>query len=105
MQSCGEVVVISYSNPELSGCEADRRQKWLAQMFPKIVRLVIDPQQPDLLENLPERLRKIPTNDADAKLHRQFTGALCTHILGYGVDAVFTSEDYGNPFGEFIIDL
>ncbi|MFZ1985906.1 MAG: AAA family ATPase [Desulfatitalea sp.] len=97
-ERCDELVVISYSNPEYPGCEAGRRARWLADLFPAAVRLVIDPARPKALNALPEGLQTIPPNDAEESRHRLFTGALCTHLLGCTVDAVFTSEAYGDGF-------
>ncbi len=97
---CSQVFAISYSNPEYPDCEAKRRKKWLAELFPDVVGLVIDPQQPEFLHNMPEGLRQVPLNSAASLTHRLFCGALCTHQLGITVDAVFTSEDYGHGFAE-----
>ena len=97
---CREVVVISYSNPEFPGCEAARREQWLAELFPQARRLVVTP------EILRERLGGpvedwgIPLNDADDFSHRRFIGRLCLKALGVTVDAVFTSEEYGEGFAE-----
>ena len=40
-EMCREVVIISYSKPELPGCEAATREKWLAELFPNARRLVV----------------------------------------------------------------
>ena len=39
---CSELVVISYTKPEFAGCEPDRRDRWLASLYPNAVRLVLD---------------------------------------------------------------
>jgi HTH-type transcriptional regulator, transcriptional repressor of NAD biosynthesis genes len=98
MESCDEVVILSYSKPELSGCEAERRQQWLSALFPHARILVVTD----------ERLRawgkpdgsEVPHNDAAEKTHRIFCGWCCREALGVTVDAVFTSEDYGEGFAE-----
>ena len=41
LEQCREVVIISYSNPELAGCEASKRESWLAALFPNARRLVV----------------------------------------------------------------
>ena len=41
---------------------------------------------------------EVPPNDADDDTHRRFIAYLCQRVLGIEVDAVFTSEDYGNGF-------
>jgi NadR type nicotinamide-nucleotide adenylyltransferase len=40
----------------------------------------------------------VPPNDAGDLVHRRFVGFLCAEGLGLTVDAVFTSEDYGDGF-------
>lgn len=92
LEACDEVVILSYSNPEFPGCEAARRESWLAALFPETRRLVVDAEW-----NVAGR-GMVPPNDADDATHRRFCGFLCREILGVTVDAVFTSEAYGNGF-------
>lgn len=89
MQASHETIIISYSSPELPGCEPHKRERWLRARFPEATVLVLDG------ENHP-----LPHNDADALIHRQFVGQVCLDLLGKTVDAVFTSEDYGDGFAE-----
>jgi HTH-type transcriptional regulator, transcriptional repressor of NAD biosynthesis genes len=99
-ESCHEVVIISYSKPELPGCAPERREQWLAALFPQARRLVVtDARLREWFPDAAERLT-MPTNEAEDSLHRQFTAALCLKVLGTTVDAVFTSEDYGDGFAE-----
>lgn len=95
---CCEVVLISYSNPELAGCEAERRERWLAQLFPQAYRLVVTDDW--LWQRFPDRNGSVtvPPDDAEDSVHRRFVGFLCAQGLGLTVDAVFTSEDYGDGF-------
>jgi HTH-type transcriptional repressor of NAD biosynthesis genes len=123
---CDEVVILSYCKPEFSGCNAERRQSWLSQLFPTARILVLTDaslaQIDDSLEcgdllplskaeshsrkaatsrRTPKRwLREVPANDESGTTHSRFCGLLCTNILGVTVDAVFTSEDYGEAFAE-----
>lgn len=85
---CDEVVIISYSRPELPGSEPERRARWLAARFPETRRLVVSDA----------RFATMPANDADAATHRRFVAFLCRSVIGVEVDAVFTSEDYGDGF-------
>lgn len=93
-----EVFLISYSNPEMPGCEAERREKWLAQLFPQAHRLVVTDDW--LRQRFPALNGSVivPPNEADDSVHRRFVGFLCAQGLGLTVDAVFTSEDYGDGF-------
>jgi len=99
-EMCHEVVVISYSNPELPGCEADRREKWFAALFPKARRLVVTDAR--LRQWFPDGAVRpaMPPNDAEDTVHRRFTAVLCLKVLHTAVDAVFTSEDYGDGFAQ-----
>jgi NadR type nicotinamide-nucleotide adenylyltransferase len=95
---CEEVVIISYCKPESPGCDAERRKHWLSKLFPSA--RILTPTDADLFVQASNRhdFREVPINDADEKTHRRFCGFLCTEILGVSVEAVFTSEDYGDGF-------
>src|SRR5262245_62058544 len=95
---CREVVLISYSNPELPGSEPSRREQWLAELFPQAHRLVVTDDW--LRQRFPALNGSviIPPNDAEDLVHRRFVGFLCAGGLGLTVDAVFTSENYGDGF-------
>ena len=84
LAACDEVFVISYTNPEFAGCGKSLREGWLTQLYPQVRSLVLDEALPD--------------NDALDAVHRDFVGWVCTTLLGVQVDAVFTSEDYGDGF-------
>lgn len=95
---CDELIIISYSKPELPGCHAESREYWLERCFPQAVRLVVTDQRlREWFKNcaLPPT---IPHNDDNELLHRRFVGRLCQYYLGRTVDAVFTSESYGDGF-------
>ncbi len=97
---CEEVVIISYCKPEFAGCEAARRESWLSQLFPAARILVPTDKGLAALPGNSCRFREVPSNDADETIHRRFCGFLCAEVLGVTVDAVFTSEDYGNGFAK-----
>ncbi|KQW87398.1 ATPase [Massilia sp. Root418] len=87
MADCAEVIVISYALPDLPGCEPWKREQWLRARFPQARVLVLDAAR-----------HALPHNDADALVHREFVGQLCQDVLETTVDAVFTSEEYGDGF-------
>ena len=100
LYSCDEVIIISYTKPEFARCDRNSRERWITHLFPTVISLVID-------DALLERLCKVrdipipmsvPHNDAPDAEHRQFVAWLCMTILGKAIDAVFTSEDYGEGF-------
>ncbi len=97
--ACQELLVLGYSQPELPGCDAARRQRWLEEAFPSLRVLVLDDAR--LAALCLERglaPRRIPPNEAAEAVQRDFVGWLCTHLLQVVVDAVFTSEGYGDGF-------
>lgn len=87
LERCDEVVLLSYSKPELPGCEPERRRAWLAALFPECTSLVLS-----------DREITLPANDDADSVHRRFVGRLCRDVLRKDVDAVFTSEAYGEGF-------
>jgi len=99
VELCDEVVVVSYTRPEFVGCEPEKRERWLAIRFPTTHRLVVTE----------DRLRvwftgggatapALPVNSDNDTTHRRFVGRLCLEVLHRRVDAVFTSETYGDGF-------
>lgn len=98
LESCEKVVVLSYSKPEFPGCEAVRRKAWFAGLFPEIRHIAVTD---DTVRQWKQRTGRndfdsMPANDASEITHRRFCGFICQHILAAPVDAVFTSETYGD---------
>ena len=96
--ACNEVVIISYCKPEFAGCETERREQWLSKLFPA-ARILL-PTDARLASRWAtgSGFHELPPNDAEEMTHRRFCGFLCRDVLGVKVDAVFTSEDYGEGF-------
>lgn len=88
LAECDEVVVISWANPELPGCEPAKRERWLAELFPETRRLVVT----DAVGV------RVPHDSEPDDVQRRFAGLLCRDVLGTEVDAVYTSESYGPGF-------
>ncbi len=82
LAACDEVFILSWTNPEFAGCSPDVRAGWLHALYPGVRALVV--------------AHGMPSNDALDAVQRHFTGWLCSEKLGTTVDAVFTSEDYGD---------
>ena len=95
---CGELYVISYSNPEFPGCDPARRARWLRELAPQAHSLVVTPELVSGWQRAGVQVPPMPANDADDATHRRFTALLCSEVFGVAVDAVFTSEDYGDGF-------
>lgn len=104
LQQCRELILISYSKPEFPDYGRERREAWLQTRFPQTRCLVIDDEYLQIeaekrgLDNLPV----IPHNDDPEHEHRIFVGWLCQFFLNLQVDAVFTSEDYGDGFAQVL---
>lgn len=99
IDACDEVLLISYTKPEFAGCGRAAREAWLEAVYPGVRSLVVDDASLATLcmqRGLPPR--RLPHNDEDASVHRAFTAWLCAAVCGVTVDAVFTSEDYGDGF-------
>jgi HTH-type transcriptional repressor of NAD biosynthesis genes len=95
LADCDQVSVLSYSKPELPGCPPEARARWLEALFPSAQRLVLTDA---LAARWPAGPGALPANDAPDDDHRRFVARVCVEHLGGPVDAVFTSEDYGEGF-------
>lgn len=93
--ACDRLIVLSYSRPEFAGCTADLRRHWLAQTAPDARHQVLDAADADRLG------LSMPLNNASDDSQRQFCADLIDR-LQTTVDAVFSSEDYGQGFADFL---
>ena len=89
LSQCRHVVLLSYSNPEFPGCDPERREHWLKALYPQTTRVVVS-------DGL------IPPNDDTDDVHRAFTAKVLRRTPGREVDAVFTSESYGDGFAAYL---
>ncbi|MDQ8195873.1 AAA family ATPase [Coraliomargarita sp. SDUM461004] len=101
LERCERVYLISYSNPEFSGCERAHRERWLKLRFPNVHSIVID------AENVSCMLGSVgwdylPSNEAAAEVHRKLCADICLQIFKTSVDVVFSSEDYGAGFARYL---
>ena len=64
---CETVFIISYSLPEMPGCEPEKRLQWLQTRFPRCRHLVFSPEIAAGHDIEPP-----PPNDADADRHRHY---------------------------------
>lgn len=95
---CEQLHLLSYSLPELPGCEAPRRERWLQARFADVPALVVTPARIRAWRGEGRVLPDLPHNEAPDHQQRQFVAELCQVVLGSTVDAVFTSESYGDGF-------
>jgi len=99
-----EVVILSYTNPGFPGFETQKRKAWLDMLYPQAQVFVIDDEwlaaHSSLSDDIP--FRTLPYDSAADDDHRLFCAWLCETHIGGPVDAVFTSEDYGDGFAEVL---
>lgn len=98
LDACEQVIVISYQRPEIPGYPPEVREHWLRARFPRACVLVLDNERLRRLVAPGAGPSEVPGNEAAPVVDRRFCGFLCQQVLGMTVDAVFTSEDYGDPF-------
>jgi NadR type nicotinamide-nucleotide adenylyltransferase len=98
MAGCDELIVLSYTKPGFAGYDRARRAAWLQLRFPQVLAYVID----DAWLVAQCRARGVavpgpmPVDDAPDAVHRHFVAWLLREVLGRSVDAVYTSEAYGD---------
>lgn len=102
LELCDKVFVISYSNPELPGCEASQRSQWLAGLFPTVRALVVTDELLRKIGQPDDEFTAVPQNDAPDTVHRDFCAFLCETHFETPVEAVFTSDDDGDAFAEHL---
>jgi HTH-type transcriptional repressor of NAD biosynthesis genes len=98
LAECDDVVILSYQSPDFPGYPAALRERWLTALFPTARVLVLTDER--LRRILPPGTAplRVPANDGPAIDDRRFCGWVCEQVLGVTVDAVFSSEDYGDGF-------
>jgi HTH-type transcriptional regulator, transcriptional repressor of NAD biosynthesis genes len=97
--ACERVLVLSWAKPELPQMEPERRERWLAALFPETERLVLTQARLTALAPPPE-LATLPGDDTELELQRRLCAWLCERVFQARPDAVFTSESYGVPWAE-----
>ena len=106
LAACDEVFVLGYTRPEFASCEPEERRRWFALRYPPAraphlrVRVL---GEGDIAAECERRgirggIPELPHNDGAEEQHRQFCGWICEVLFGQRVDAVFTSEGYGDGF-------
>ncbi|MGG2397799.1 AAA family ATPase [Pseudomonas sp. SH1-B] len=95
---CEQLVLLSWANPELPGCAPERRANWLQARFPDLRSWVVTPGWVDEQRGRALALPDLPHESAPDAAQRQFVADFCLAVLGHPVDAVFTSEAYGDGF-------
>ncbi|MDH0097994.1 AAA family ATPase [Ectopseudomonas hydrolytica] len=95
---CEQLFLLSWARPELPGCEPERRAAWLRLRFPELASWVVTPEWVEQRRAQGLQLPDLPDEQEPDAVQRQFVAAFCLAELGQPVDAVFTSEAYGDGF-------
>ncbi|CZF86928.1 AAA family ATPase [Grimontia marina] len=101
---CDDVVIISYSRPEFASCSSNVRERWIKARFPSAIVLSIDAATVESWRADSAWTLEMPRNTEGDQVHRQFTYSLIAKKLGLKIDAIFTSEGYGDGFAKFLSD-
>lgn len=97
LAQCDRVWLMSYSQPEMPGCEPEKRERWLRERFPQCEIVVLTPERV-----AGWGLGALPHNDAPGDRHRHYIADLCLQVLHCRPQAVFTAEDYGDGFARVL---
>jgi HTH-type transcriptional repressor of NAD biosynthesis genes len=97
-EQCDQLVLLSWACPEPPGCAPERRANWLQVRFPELRSWVLSPEWVAQQRARGLALPDLPHESEPDAVQRQFVAEFCLAVLGHPVDAVFTSEAYGDGF-------
>jgi NadR type nicotinamide-nucleotide adenylyltransferase len=103
------VIIINYLNPEFDRCTAANRKMWFesawpAANHPELSVLVIDPNVTSFPITSLYSI-KVPRDDDPEIDHRDFCANILLYHFGTSVDAVFSSESYGDGFARYLTNF
>jgi len=106
LAACAELVIISYTKPDFEGCDTAKRKDWLETLYPQTACFVVDDDWLRVRAGAGVEMRfdGVPHNEAPDDVHRKFCAWLLEMFCGGPVDAVFTSETYGDGFARALSD-
>lgn len=98
---CEKLFVISYSNPEFHKCDTATRESWIDSALYNInsAFVVIDNEN---VKSFGTSFLEVPKNDDEENIHRSFCAEICQYYFQTQIDAVFSSENYGDGFANFL---
>lgn len=95
--NCDNLYILSYSNPEFGGSEPEKREHWLNALFGDARSIVLTAKSAMTDFGL-----ELPHNSANDDEHRAFVADVWRSWGDGSLDAVFTSENYGDGFALFL---
>lgn len=99
LNECKRVVIVSYSVPEFEKMPASVRYSWLNLFYGGQAEIHVFSPGEYALGN---QIISVPDNSASDLDHRQFCARVIENSNAGAPDAVFTSEDYGDGFAEYL---
>ena len=93
LDECETLYIFSYYTPEFAGCETHKREYWLKSLFPTAQIFVINDEFVQTRFNI-----SLPKFGASNLEERRFVGFLWLNLVNKPLDAVFTSENYGDGY-------
>jgi HTH-type transcriptional regulator, transcriptional repressor of NAD biosynthesis genes len=94
-EQCDQLLILSYSNPEFQGCEADKRRRWLAQLYPQHECIVVDNiWLESACKTAGVSYQALPPNAANDLEQQHYLAYLLKDVLQRCPDAMFASEVY-----------
>ena len=89
LHRCEKVIILSYTSKNFPGCEPEKRREWLTKTFPTATVVVLESSE-------------APDDELPDDMHRLFCANYLLNKMNTTVQAVFTSEDYGDGFAEYL---
>ena len=93
LEQCETLYIFSYYTPEFTNCESYERKRWLRTLFPTAKVYVVDNDYMEKRFNF-----SLPPLNSTDSIERRFATFLWLHLVGQPLDAVFSSESYGEGF-------
>ena len=96
LNHCEKVIILSYTSEEFEGCDADTRENWIKN---SLWESEIKRTEVHVLDFVVKNTLK---DNAPDDAHRHFCANYLLNFVQTTVQAVFTSEDYGPGFAEYL---
>ena len=96
LNHCEKVIILSYTSEEFEGCDADTRENWIKN---SLWESEIKRTEVHVLDFVVKHTLK---DNAPDDVHRHFCANYLLNFVQTTVQAVFTSEDYGPGFAEYL---
>lgn len=95
MDQCEELIIMSYTSQQFDKCDDETRERWLNEFTYRYA---------DSSKVTVEVISQVhvPDDEAGDEVHREFCAKYLLNVMNTTVQAVFSSEDYGPGFAEYL---